>query len=310
MSFTSTQQATVFYSKNTDENTVVKFIANKIISSGGAKTFHSKEEASSSLLIQQLFHHGFVERVLVVANLIVVQQDGTVDWEVQKPKFLNEIQRYFQTHDSLWLDMPSDGSQLPGEVYIEQTPNPEVMKFACNYLLFSGLLEFTDQSQACHSPIALALFEQVGVSQLFISENYISITKEEDFAWEEIQYTLRDTLAGLLKNGVKVLDTPLLTTERRQLAPPALPMQGSTQKLQGIEKEISDLLEEHITPAVSMDGGHISLESYEPKSGKVTVRLHGACSGCPSSTVTLKDGIEKLLKRVMPHKVSEVLARV
>lgn len=302
-----------FHTKVVEDLKVVKFICNEILTSGSSRTFNNIEEARESSLIQKFFHYPFVKRVLVVANMIVVERYNITLWEREYTKLFEDLELHFvEQKKELWDDVPKPPKDHSGkvstEVYVEQTPNPQVMKFVCNRLLFEGLLEYTSLETAQGSPLAQKIFEHPSVLRLFISENYISIAKKRDFEWQEIQGELRDFIADTLKGGVKVLDTPIMGVRDDSL--PVSIKSSMGRVFEGVEKEIAEIIDQEVSPAVAMDGGHISLQGYDAKKKLVTVKLHGACSGCPSSQGTLKGGVETILKSVMPHKVEAVEAVV
>jgi|ERR1017187_897200 Fe-S cluster biogenesis protein NfuA len=186
-------------------------------------------------------------------------------------------------------------------VYIESTPNPASMKFVANgYIMKDGEVEYRNKEQAVNCPLALQLFDFDGVKSVFITNNFVTITKTEDLEWMEIQGMLREFIKGFIESGEKVfignpIDEVKQSEEQRIIA---------MNDPETVNK-ILEMLDEYIRPAVEGDGGAINLKSFE--NGVVTVQLKGSCSGCPSSTLTLKAGIENLLKRMVPG-VTEVVA--
>lgn len=179
----------------------------------------------------------------------------------------------------------------PVTLYLEANPNPNSMKFVANYMLVpeGESFDFPDIESATHAPIAQELFKLNYVKRVFYMSNFITVTKDEQTEWIEV----RDEVKALIK---KLLDenTPLLTQDQTK---------KEIEKQEGdetdIEKSIKGILDEYVRPAVEQDGGAISFHSYQD--GVVKVLLQGSCSGCPSSTVTLKAGIENLLKRMIPE---------
>lgn len=183
-------------------------------------------------------------------------------------------------------------------VYAESTPNPATMKFvASQYLLLEGQVEYTDPAQAGNCPLARQLFTFSGVTGVFIMSNFVTITKREGIDWYEFMPILREFIKGYLESG-----EPVFTGPTSQMADASI---GRTTVGNELEDRIIATLEEYVKPAVEQDGGAIQFKSFED--GKVTVLLQGACSGCPSSTMTLKSGIENLLKSMIPE-VKEVVA--
>lgn len=187
-------------------------------------------------------------------------------------------------------------------VYAEATPNPDSLKFVVNKPLMKDVsIEFKSQTEAEKSPIAKALFEKPYVTNVMLMDNFIAITKKSEEEWVNIIPELRDFIKNYVTEGKELVSDELVDTieaKRRE----RLESQGENE---GIVRKIHEVLEEHVKPAVQTDGGHIEFKSFED--GVVTLILRGSCSGCPSAIVTLKAGIEGLLKRILPE-VKEVRA--
>lgn len=180
-------------------------------------------------------------------------------------------------------------------IYLESNPNPNSLKFVVNEMLVpEGMsFDFPDPSSTQDAPLAEELFMYPFVDRVFYMSNFVTITKKEDVEWIEIQSTLRDHIQRFLESGKLILDVK---------APESGPVTEETETV----KKIKNILDEYIRPAVEQDGGAITYHSFQD--GIVTVTLQGSCSGCPSSTVTLKAGIENLFKRMMPEEVKGVEA--
>ncbi|MAO71407.1 MAG: NifU family protein [Flavobacteriales bacterium] len=193
-------------------------------------------------------------------------------------------------------------------IYAESTPNPEVMKFVSNRMLADKSLEILNPSESKKIPIAYELFKLPFVKSIFISSNFVSITKTEDVEWQDIALQLRTYITDFL-NSIEIINhTESITTTIKENSESVKEVKIEEEtEFEGSEKEIADLLDEYIRPAVEGDGGSITLHSF--KDGIVSVTLSGACNGCPSSTVTLKQGIEGLLKQKMGDKIVKVVAR-
>lgn len=194
-------------------------------------------------------------------------------------------------------------SKIPTSLYAETTPNPLVMKFVANRMLVDdGIYEFNNRADASSSPLALELFGFPFVDKVFLSSNFISVTKKENsIEWQDIIVEMREFIRDYLMEDGPIINkntTAKKVVEKKQ--------KDTTREFSDIEKKIDNLLEEYVKPAVAQDGGYIALKKYEK--GIVTVSLQGACSGCPSSSMTLKSGIEGLLKREMPDEIHEVIA--
>lgn len=196
----------------------------------------------------------------------------------------------------------------PVEVYAESTPNPATMKYVTNRgLLIDQSIEFSDISQTDDAPLAKALFQFPFVKGIYIKNNFVTITKIPVVEWVEIMSELREFIKNFLtENNVavaKVIEKKPPSTEKDQGKD--VNNQPELTDLTESETKIVEILDEYIKPAVEQDGGEISFKSFE--NGVVSVILRGSCSGCPSSTYTLKAGIEQLLKRMVPG-VEEVVA--
>ncbi|MBI3500236.1 MAG: NifU family protein [Bacteroidetes bacterium] len=200
--------------------------------------------------------------------------------------------------------------KMPVVVYAESTPNPSAMKFVANKILLENSLplEFFSAAEAKSSPLAMELFKFPFVKSVFISGNYITLFKIESVDWNEIIMELREFLRIYLSEGKAVMSevgTKQDVNEKTIESKISSEVIDHTIPQTEIEKKIIDVLEQYVMPAVAQDGGLIVFRSY--KDGVVSLLMRGACSGCPSSTVTLKAGIEALLKKFIPE-VKEVVS--
>ena len=195
-------------------------------------------------------------------------------------------------------------TKVPTSLYSEATPNPRVIKFTANRMLVDkNIYEFNNKAEATASPLALELFSFPFVESVFISNNFISVTKKDNsIEWSDIVLEMREFIRDYLADGGVVINENALTKKSISITQ----KEETKREFTSIEKKIADLLDEYVKPAVEQDGGFISLKNYDK--GIVTVSLQGACSGCPSSTMSLKSGIEGLLKREMPEEIVEVIA--
>jgi len=176
-------------------------------------------------------------------------------------------------------------------VYTEYTPNPATMKFLVNKLLINGSVDYPTKESAEHSPFARELFKFNFVDGVFFASNFVTITKTPDTEWADIEQLLKEFIKGAVEAEVKIKEV----------------VHDDSVTFEGTETEIKiqQILHDYVRPAVEQDGGAIHYQSYD--NGVVTVELKGSCSGCPSSLITLKAGIENLLKRMVPE-VTEVVA--
>ena len=186
-------------------------------------------------------------------------------------------------------------------IYTEMTPNPETMKFVANKLLYPGKsVDFQNEETASASPLAMQLFAFPFIKSVFIASNFVTLTKTDDTEnWEDVIPSIKQFLKEYLEEGNLIIDEELLATRKTE----------STNVIHAddhdVVKRIKELLENYVKPAVEMDGGAIQFLSYED--GVVNLAMQGSCSGCPSSMITLKAGIEGMMKRMIPE-VTEVVA--
>ena len=197
--------------------------------------------------------------------------------------------------------------KVPVTVYSEMTPNPSTMKFVANkHLLLPGdSVEFKSLKEAKgYSPIAEALFDFPFVAGVFITANFVTVVKTDNVPWDFITMELREFVRAWLSEGKEVLiKMPEVISEEEQEGPGS--KKNKVYKKSEFDSQINELLEKYVKPAVENDGGAIEFLGFEE--GVVTVLLKGACAGCPSSTATLKGGVENLLKQHLPE-VKEVVA--
>lgn len=194
--------------------------------------------------------------------------------------------------------------------YLEATPNPASMKFVANNLLIENgaTAGYSGAAEAGGAPLIKKLFEFPFVKQLFVSQNYITITKSDVVPWDEVMQELRMFITDYLNKGGEII-TELPSKEVAMDSGFANKQTVFTEHAapsNDVENKIVEILEQYIRPAVEQDGGLIVFKSFNE--GVVTVQMKGACSGCPSSTMTLKAGIEALLKRLLPDDVTEVVS--
>ena len=202
-------------------------------------------------------------------------------------------------------------TQAPYTIYAESTPNPNTMKFVSNRWLITNNKSYevlADQRVGSPSPLAEKLFNFPFINGVFISANFVTVTKAESIEWTDVMIELRDFISNYLNTkGMEVIREEFLTedTVAETTGDTGTAQSTSKKELTDFDKKIVEILDEYIKPAVESDGGAIEFDSFED--GIVKVILKGACSGCPSSTATLKGGIESLLKSMLPE-VKEVEA--
>jgi Fe-S cluster biogenesis protein NfuA len=194
----------------------------------------------------------------------------------------------------------------PVMIYTEQTPNPETLKFVTNRMLYKGTADFRDAESAKEwSPLAIALFEMPFVKGVYICNNFVTITKEFNYEWQDIMLKAKEFVKKSVEEGITILNEGYAES-LEALASTQTEKTYSAEDSEIVQR-IKELIDTYVKPAVEMDGGNIEFVAFEQ--GVVTVRLQGSCSGCPSSTVTLKSGIEGMLQRMVPE-VKEVVAEM
>lgn len=288
---------------NTTTDTIIKFTANSILTSGSHE-YNNVDEAKNSPLAQQLFHLPFIKRVLISANFIALERFSIVDWTDVQEEVKEQIENYLN-NGGILITEEAAKKLVPVEVYAEVTPNPTVLKFVSNKKLVEFDLEYKNIEEAKNSPLATELFNFPFVKEVFVSENYVSITKFDIVEWNEITNDIRSYIKQFVAEGKTIVlegTKPNTTKNETQNIIPEV------ENLDDVSKQIVTILDEYIRPAVAADGGNILFQSYDENSKIVNVLLQGACSGCPSSTITLKNGIENMLKQMIPGKIEEVVA--
>ena len=281
------------------ENAIAQFSVNPPLPI--QKSFHYKtiDDAKEAPLIQQLFYLPFVKSVTLEAETLKIERFNILEWEEVLTEVATQLENYLNEGGAI-LNEALEAKQVPVTVYAEQTPNPAVMKFVANKMLVEELQEYKSIDDTKNAPLAQALFHFAFVKEVFIDSNYISITKYDVAEWESITMEIREFLRTHLAEGKKVVITPKSTKTTIQEAP-------SIERTP-TEQQIISILDEYIKPAVASDGGNIAFSQYDAASKVVEVVLQGACSGCPSSTFTLKNGIENMLKEMMPGEINSVSA--
>ncbi len=232
-----------------------------------------------------------------------------MEWKDVQEEVANSILEYLNAGNPVITEIDAP-KRIPVSVYAESTPNPSVMKFVANKPLATGTFEFKNIDDAIHSPLAKALFNFPFVKEVFISANYVSVMKFNVAEWQEISMEIREFIRKFIEDGKPVLNdeilnkinTPKISSSSENVT------ENNKKPHTDIEKEIISILDEYVKPAVASDGGHILFDSYNEETKTVKVILQGACSGCPSSTITLKNGIETMLKEMLHGQVDSVVA--
>lgn len=295
------QDYTVSINETTNQK-ILKFETNKFLTQHESFEYNNIDEATNSPLAQQLFYLPFVKKIYISRNFIAIERYDIIEWKDVQGEVAEQIQAYLNSNDT--VVKASSIKKTPITVYAESTPNPAVIKFVCNKKLVDRIFEFTSIDEAGISPLATKLFHFPFVKSVFIDENYVSITKFDVAEWNDITMELREFLKSHLENGNEVVLANAIQSTKETTAK----VEATFEALDDTSKQIINIIEEYVKPAVAADGGNIQFESYDEQTKRVRVILQGACSGCPSSTFTLKNGIENMLKEMLDGKVETVEA--
>lgn len=287
----------------TNNPSILKFETNKFLTKNNNYEYKNIDEAKNSPLAQQLFYLPFVKTVYIASNFIGVERYDIVEWADVKDEVAQQLVDYLNSGAPI-VKEEKEGNKIAVTVYAEVTPNPSVVKFVSNKRIVPTTFEFKNIDEAKDSALASQLFMLPFVKEVFLDENYVSISKYDVVEWEEITPQLRELIRDFLMEGKEVVSASSITKQKAEAPVTKL----DDQNLDDTSKQIIDILEEYVKPAVASDGGNILFKSYEEDSKIVNVILQGACSGCPSSTFTLKNGIENMLKNMMGDKISQVVA--
>lgn len=278
----------------TQNASILKFEFSDFVAKSSNYEFKNIDETANSPLAKKMFYLPFVKTVYISGNFIALEKYSIVEWEDVQEEVVSQIEQFVNTGGQIIIEEETKKKQ-PSTVYVEATPNPSVLKFVSNKMLTKTSAEFKNIDETAASPLAKELFKFPFVKEIFIDENYISITKYAVTEWDEISGEIRSFIKLFIENGGTVIDESLI-----QEMPHAEKLKEAYfDTLDVTSQRIINILEEYVKPAVQADGGNIAFESYDENEKRVKVVLQGACSGCPSSTFTLKSGIENMLKDML-----------
>ena len=284
--------------KESQNPTILKFEFPDFITQNESFEYKNIDEAKNSPLAQQLFYLPFVKTVYISGNFIAIERYNIVEWDDVKEAVAEQIENFVNNGGIIITVDENKTKKQPITVYGETTPNPAALKFVVSKMLTKSSVEFKNIDETAASPLAKELFKFPFVKEIFIDENYISITKYEVNVWDEITIELRSFIKQFIENGGTVLVESLIIKdakhEKQQIK--------NFDNLDTTSQQIINILEEYVKPAVAADGGNILFDSYDENEKRVKVVLQGACNGCPSSTFTLKSGIENMLKDMLNDK--------
>lgn len=274
------------------------FTCNHSIGPEDTISFGTVEQARNAPLVQQLFYLPFVKSVKIRLNELSVERFDILEWHEVESEVCQQIEDYLNQGGIVIKSDEFVNSKVPITIYAESTPNPKAMKFVANKPLVEHTLEFKSEYQAINAPLVQKLFSFSHVQEVFLDSNYISIQSKED--WNQNFTEIREFIRDYLQTNQPIISGDLLDevilSDKHQA------------NLTETEKQIVEVLDNYVRPAVAADGGNIAFDSYDEQKKLLNLILQGACSGCPSSTFTLKMGIENMMKQMLPGKVNQVVA--
>ena len=284
--------------KETQNPTIIKFEFPDFITQNENFEFKNIDEAKNAPLAQQLFYLPFVKSVYISGNFIAIERYNIVEWKDVQEDVAEQIEDFVNNGGIIIKADENKTKKQPITVYGEMTPNPATLKFVVNKMVTKTAMEFKNIDETKPSPLSKELFSFPYVKEIFIDENYISVSKYDSYEWNDITIELRSFIKLFIENGGTVLD------EELTVASPKIEKQKieNFDSLDTTSQQIINILEEYVKPAVAADGGNILFDSYDESEKRVKVVLQGACNGCPSSTFTLKSGIENMLKDMLNDK--------
>ena len=284
--------------KETSREEELEFYSNNFLSEKRIE-FTKIEETQNFPLIQQIFYLPFVKKVVLNKRSVYIEKLNILDWKDVQNELCKQLQDFL--NEGGLVNNSESNKISPTTVYAESTPNPNVMKFVVNKKIVKGIYEFKNVEETTNAPIAKSLFGFSFIKEVFLDFNFISVTQNSDSNWEENVMDVREFVRSYIQDGNTLIHEDLFEQTQDNI-------ELDMNNMDDVSKEIIDIIEKHVKPAVASDGGNIVFQSYDQETKNVNVILQGACSGCPSSTVTLKSGIENMLKEMLPGMISEVNA--
>lgn len=287
----------------TEDQTIARFEISPSLQITQVYQYNNIDEAKEAPLAQQMFYLPFVKSVVLKKEAIEIMRFDILKWEDVLNEVSLEIENFLNSGGVAMNESQSSSpsKKIPITIYAESTPNPGVMKFVANKKLVDQVYEYKNIDETTDAPLAQKLFHFPFVKEVFMDTNYVSITKFDVSNWDEIVLEIREFLRSFLEEGNEITTSSKEKTIKETA-------KESVVELDEISQQIVGIIEDYIKPAVAADGGNILFNSYNAENKNVQVVLQGACSGCPSSTFTLKNGIENMLKEMLPGKISSVNA--
>ena len=282
--------------KETSREEELEFYSNIFLSEKRIE-FNKIEETIEFPLIQQIFYLPFIKKVTLNKHSVYIEKLNILKWEDVQEELCSQLEEFLNNGGLVSKNEIKKVS--PVTVYAESTPNPNAMKFVVNKKIVDNVFEFKSIDETIDSPLAKSLFGFEFVKEVFFDFNFVSLIQNPGNNWDENVMDVREFIRSFIQDNNTIVFEDRIKNNVKT---------NSNIEFDDISKEIIKIIDENIKPAVASDGGNILFESYDANTQKVNVILQGACSGCPSSTVTLKSGIETMLKDMLPGKISEVNA--
>jgi Fe-S cluster biogenesis protein NfuA len=282
--------------KETSREEELEFYSNIFLSEKRIE-FEKIEETNEFPLIQQIFYLPFIKKVILNKHSVYIEKLNILKWEDVQEELCSQLEEFLNKGGLVSKDEIKKVS--PVTVYAESTPNPNAMKFVVNKKIVDDVYEFKSVDDTKDSPLAKSLFGFEFIKEVFFDFNFVSLIQRQGNNWDENVMDVREFIRSFIQDNNTIVFEDRIKSQIKT---------KSNVEFDDISKEIIKIIDENIKPAVASDGGNIMFESYDVTTQKVNVILQGACSGCPSSTITLKSGIENMLKDMLPGKISEVNA--
>ena len=282
--------------KETSREEELEFYSNIFLSEKRIE-FEKIEETNEFPLIQQIFYLPFIKKVILNKHSVYIEKLNILKWEDVQEELCSQLEEFLNKGGLVSKDEIKKVS--PVTVYAESTPNPNAMKFVVNKKIVDDVYEFKSVDDTKDSPLAKSLFGFEFIKEVFFDFNFVSLIQKQGNNWDKNVMDVREFIRSFIQDNNTIVFEDRIKSQIKT---------KSNVEFDDISKEIIKIIDENIKPAVASDGGNIMFESYDATTQKVNVILQGACSGCPSSTITLKSGIENMLKDMLPGKISEVNA--
>lgn len=282
--------------KETSREEELEFYSNIFLSEKRIE-FEKIEETNEFPLIQQIFYLPFIKKVILNKHSVYIEKLNILKWEDVQEELCSQLEEFLNKGGL--VSKAEIKKVSPVTVYAESTPNPNAMKFVVNKKIVDDVYEFKSVDDTKDSPLAKSLFGFEFIKEVFFDFNFVSLIQKQGNNWDENVMDVREFIRSFIQDNNTIVFEDRIKSQIKT---------KSNVEFDDISKEIIKIIDENIKPAVASDGGNIMFESYDATTQKVNVILQGACSGCPSSTITLKSGIENMLKDMLPGKISEVNA--